>query len=1038
MDIVHYLEKLKVSDDLFKDVKFYVTGKVPEEVLKLLTDGGAKEDAHITDYMTHLIVGDEPDENDIGEVKDIYEKPVVTPRWVVLSVKCGKQLPWAGFSPDISQVFSGVTACVTRLSLADTLAVWGMITFAGGKCSLVLTNSCTHLIVGKPEGAKYNCALENEDHINIVTPDWVPECLAEGSKVDEIEYHPRLLKQPKSHTSSEPSIVRNRKKKNVSHHKSEEIKKKEELKSKEPEKFSFDALEFSDEEENSKGGSLLDQLKTSQTWKQPVTKPTVTTRASASSTSTTSISLDKPRAPPTAPILTTTPQTVTSRSVTPQPIPAPKGVAQSVSQALLQNTAQGLPQVAIPVTSQGLPQVATPVTSQGLQQVATPVTSQGLPQVSTSATSQGLQQAATSVTSQGLTQVATPVTSQGLQQVATPVTSQDLPQVATPIISQGLQQISTPATSQGLQQVTIPVTSQSLPQVASQVTSQGLPQISTPGTSQGLQQAATSVTYQGLPQVTTQVISHSLPQVGAHVISQGLSQVATQVTSQASRTVSTLGPLISTKAPPGSQNPQSVVAVSSHNPIQGSLAETSMLRNSSHLPSQTPTSVPTTIAEVSTTASAPVNSSRLIPPTSSRVAPPSAVRVNPPNISRVTLPTATRVTPPNNSRATPPNASRTTPPNASRSTPPMVSRAATPISSRTTPPIPARATPPANSRTTPPITSRTTPPITSRATPPASARVTPEIIFRLTPPNVAGSVPRVPSMPVTVAGSSVRAPGAVSQVSPGGIPTPNMPSTVPQQVHSVAIPGAVVRLPQGVTPHQLQMMSPNDRQAFLHNLHQKQIQEQQTRGKPRAGKPSGPQYKPGVRYASSGMHVAAPGTPPTPGTPVSTWPGPSQGTPGVRPTMTTVGPGTVSVSYPAAQLLTQAPGAPPVGSPGNSGDGVRPGWPSQGQQQYQGQPAPGTRVVVGQAGWQPQQQQQQQQQAGLRPQTPAPGQQPTPQGLLPQHMQQFQLQIQQLHQQFPHLSYQDASQLIQRIPTHFRHIQQLDNAQRSDYLAQLD
>ena len=63
-------------------------------MLKLLTDGGAKQDAHITDYMTHLITGEDPDENEIGEVKDIYEKPVVNQRWVILSVKCGKQLPY--------------------------------------------------------------------------------------------------------------------------------------------------------------------------------------------------------------------------------------------------------------------------------------------------------------------------------------------------------------------------------------------------------------------------------------------------------------------------------------------------------------------------------------------------------------------------------------------------------------------------------------------------------------------------------------------------------------------------------------------------------------------------------------------------------------------------------------------------------------------------------------------------------------------------------------------------------------------------------
>lgn len=62
-----------------------------------MTDGGAKQDAHITDFMTHLVTGEDPNENDVGVVKDIYEKPVVTQRWVILSVKCGKQLPYPLF-----------------------------------------------------------------------------------------------------------------------------------------------------------------------------------------------------------------------------------------------------------------------------------------------------------------------------------------------------------------------------------------------------------------------------------------------------------------------------------------------------------------------------------------------------------------------------------------------------------------------------------------------------------------------------------------------------------------------------------------------------------------------------------------------------------------------------------------------------------------------------------------------------------------------------------------------------------------------------
>lgn len=36
MDIAQYFQNLKVTEDLFKDVKFYVTGRVSEEVSFLL------------------------------------------------------------------------------------------------------------------------------------------------------------------------------------------------------------------------------------------------------------------------------------------------------------------------------------------------------------------------------------------------------------------------------------------------------------------------------------------------------------------------------------------------------------------------------------------------------------------------------------------------------------------------------------------------------------------------------------------------------------------------------------------------------------------------------------------------------------------------------------------------------------------------------------------------------------------------------------------------------------------------------------------
>lgn len=62
---------------------------------------------------------------------------------------------WAGFSPEMTQIFSGVTACVSQLGLADSLSVWAMVTYHGGKVTLQFNKSCTHLIVGKPDGVRH-------------------------------------------------------------------------------------------------------------------------------------------------------------------------------------------------------------------------------------------------------------------------------------------------------------------------------------------------------------------------------------------------------------------------------------------------------------------------------------------------------------------------------------------------------------------------------------------------------------------------------------------------------------------------------------------------------------------------------------------------------------------------------------------------------------------------------------------------------------------------------------------------------------------
>ncbi|KOX76549.1 PAX-interacting protein 1 [Melipona quadrifasciata] len=186
-DIRAGLEELKLDGALFADVKYYVSGEGDPKILNLLQEGGAERSNYFSDFVTHLIAGYDALENDISAAKDIYEIPAVTQNWILYSVKCNKLLPPHYFSPEDTQLFSNVRACVSQISRADSKSLWAMITLQGGKCQLRLDRYCTHLITGKAAGLKYETAMRHP--IQIVTPDWVTECCKKGIIISEVEYH---------------------------------------------------------------------------------------------------------------------------------------------------------------------------------------------------------------------------------------------------------------------------------------------------------------------------------------------------------------------------------------------------------------------------------------------------------------------------------------------------------------------------------------------------------------------------------------------------------------------------------------------------------------------------------------------------------------------------------------------------------------------------------------------------------------------------------------------------------------------------------
>nr|CAG4651638.1 EOG090X027U [Triops cancriformis] len=180
---------------IFKDLKYVVTDTLAEEAEKILNNNGAKKFQYGGDHITHYIAGDDPKATIIDEARDIFEKPVVTQSWVILSQKCGQLLPISGFQLSDTQLFSKVVVCPTQLTKADVKAIFAIVLFHGGKAETSLTSSCTHLIAGKAAGTKYEAALKHLS-IKIVTPDWITDCLNKKAKQSEEMYHPNLLITP--------------------------------------------------------------------------------------------------------------------------------------------------------------------------------------------------------------------------------------------------------------------------------------------------------------------------------------------------------------------------------------------------------------------------------------------------------------------------------------------------------------------------------------------------------------------------------------------------------------------------------------------------------------------------------------------------------------------------------------------------------------------------------------------------------------------------------------------------------------------------
>ncbi|XP_072382346.1 uncharacterized protein Ptip [Diabrotica undecimpunctata] len=197
-DISQEISKLELRENLFCEIKFFVSGEVDEKIIELLKAGGAERLNYFSDYITHLIVGENPEENDIVDANDLYEIPALTPKWVLMCVSLHKLVnirPYL-FAAN-GKLFSDFTFCLSQIR-EDRNFLWSLITYHGGKVQLNFNKNCQFLIAIEAKGPKVERAEElGPNLVKIVTPDWVVEAVKNNSFPDTSLFHPKLINWPK-------------------------------------------------------------------------------------------------------------------------------------------------------------------------------------------------------------------------------------------------------------------------------------------------------------------------------------------------------------------------------------------------------------------------------------------------------------------------------------------------------------------------------------------------------------------------------------------------------------------------------------------------------------------------------------------------------------------------------------------------------------------------------------------------------------------------------------------------------------------------
>lgn len=187
------------------------------QISNVLEKGGASHAKYIVLGVTHLVCGENYNENDITEASEVYEIPPVTESWVVASLKLGRLASTKCYNPLLSKLFPNCIFAITNVGPKDKKTLIAIIEFNGGKVLSTFNKTTTHLICGSASGPAYNRALELKlDSLTIATPNWIIDCLKNKTIANSEMYHPRFLIVPQMKMVSKPQVSAEPEKSNAS------------------------------------------------------------------------------------------------------------------------------------------------------------------------------------------------------------------------------------------------------------------------------------------------------------------------------------------------------------------------------------------------------------------------------------------------------------------------------------------------------------------------------------------------------------------------------------------------------------------------------------------------------------------------------------------------------------------------------------------------------------------------------------------------------------------------------------------------------